>query len=277
VSIPYFPMYPTDYEADTAHLSLEEDGAYNRLLRLMWMTPGCSVPDDAAWIARRMRVDMVTYLRLVEPIADEFCKRVGGRIVSPRLQREWEKIAETSRKHSEAAKKRWNMQGTEIPQKDVMPSISQADAKHMQPEPYPEPYPDKKKVEAKASLALADQDECFRHFNETAERVGWAKVQVFSQPRRAALSQRIKSVGGVDQWCEAINRAALSPLLTGQSNSGWRADFDWLAKPANFTKVMEGNYDERNAAGNHNGAGTRPGPHNALMAGFAMAADRLKN
>ncbi|MCP5097247.1 MAG: YdaU family protein, partial [Chloroflexi bacterium] len=36
MSLPYFPMYPTDFEADTSHLTLEEDGAYNRLLRLMW-------------------------------------------------------------------------------------------------------------------------------------------------------------------------------------------------------------------------------------------------
>ena len=33
--LPYFPLYPTDFEADTSHLTLEEDGAYNRLLRLM--------------------------------------------------------------------------------------------------------------------------------------------------------------------------------------------------------------------------------------------------
>ena len=149
MSIPYFPLYPTDYEADTAHLSLEEDGAYNRLLRLMWMTPGCSVPDDAVWIARRMRVDTVTFLRLVEPIIDEFCKRIGGRVVSPRLQSEWEKIAETSRKHSDAAKKRWNLQGVKNKVKVDMPSISVADAMHMQPEPYPEPYPEPKPQEKK--------------------------------------------------------------------------------------------------------------------------------
>lgn len=50
MSLPYFPMFPTDFEAKTSHLTLAEDGAYNRLLRLMWMTPGCSLPDDDAWI-----------------------------------------------------------------------------------------------------------------------------------------------------------------------------------------------------------------------------------
>jgi len=55
MSMPYFPMFPTDFEADTSHLTLAEDGAYNRLLRLVWMSPGCSLPDDDAWILRRMR------------------------------------------------------------------------------------------------------------------------------------------------------------------------------------------------------------------------------
>jgi hypothetical protein len=106
-----------------------------------------------------------------------------------------------------------------------------------------------KKEEAKASSDAADLDACFQHFNATAERVGWSRVQSKTNPRLAALSQRIKSVGGADKWREAINRAAMSPLLTGQSGSGWRADFDWLAKPANFTKLMEGNYDQRSGNG----------------------------
>ena len=73
MSLPYFPMYPTDFEAKTSHLTLEEDGAYNRLLRLMWMTPGCSLPDSDAWIMRRMRCDADTFERVVLVVIDEFC------------------------------------------------------------------------------------------------------------------------------------------------------------------------------------------------------------
>lgn len=85
MSLPYFPMFPSDFEAKTSHLTLEEDGAYNRLLRLSWMTPGCSLPDDPAWIARRMRVDMATFERVVAPIISEFMVREDGRVISPML------------------------------------------------------------------------------------------------------------------------------------------------------------------------------------------------
>ena len=95
-ALPYFPMYPTDFEAKAGYLTLEEDGAYNRLLRIMWMTPGCSVPDDPAWIARRMKVDSDTYQRVVSPIIDEFMDCRNQRVFNSRLSEEYAK-----------AKKRW--------------------------------------------------------------------------------------------------------------------------------------------------------------------------
>lgn len=89
MSLPYFNLYPSDFEAKTSHLTLEEDGAYNRLLRLCWMTPGCSLPDDDAWIMRRMRVDAETYERVVRVVLDEFFTRENGRVSNAMLT-EWQ-------------------------------------------------------------------------------------------------------------------------------------------------------------------------------------------
>ncbi len=138
MSLPYFPMYPTDFEADTAHLSLAEDGAYNRLLRLMWMTPGCSLPDDNAWIARRMRADTDTMATVVLPVIAEFMERKGGRVVSPRLQREWKKVDETSRLRSEAGKKGGRPKVVENKHEHEKPGFDFDKARPKQPEPEPE-------------------------------------------------------------------------------------------------------------------------------------------
>jgi uncharacterized protein YdaU (DUF1376 family) len=243
MSLPYFPMYPSDFEADTSHLSLAEDGAYNRLLRLMWMTPGCSLPDDPAWITRRLRVSAGDFQSIVAPLLDEFFKRSGGRVYSPRLRREWEKVDETSRRRSEAGKKGGRPKDTEKKAQSEKPGFDFDKAGPKQPEPEPEPY---KNTEAKASvvrLATDHSSECVERFNRIAARVGWPSVQRLTPPRKAALSHRIADCGGVDEWCEAMERAARSPLLTGQAGRGWLANFDWLLKPANFTKLMEGNYD----------------------------------
>lgn len=83
MSLPYFNLYPTVFEADTSHLTLAEDGAYNRLLRLCWMTPGCSLPDDEAWIMRRMRARTEEEQEAVRVVLGEFFTASGGRLSPP--------------------------------------------------------------------------------------------------------------------------------------------------------------------------------------------------
>jgi uncharacterized protein YdaU (DUF1376 family) len=144
-------MYPADFEADTSHLTLEEDGAYNRLLRLMWMTPGCSLPDDPAWIARRMRVTAEVYEKVIAPLMAEFFKRANGRVYSPRLRKEWEKVDETSRRRSEAGKKGGRPKAIENKQHEQKAGFDFDKAGPKQPEP----EPDREKREANASQKKA--------------------------------------------------------------------------------------------------------------------------
>lgn len=84
---PYIPLYVDDYEAATAHLTPEEDGVYNRLLRLSWRTQGCSLPNDPAWIARKIRLSADDFERVCRPILGEFFELWRRRWYSPALQR----------------------------------------------------------------------------------------------------------------------------------------------------------------------------------------------
>lgn len=90
MSVPYFRFYPTDFEADTSHLSMIEDGAYNRLLRLCWMTPGCSLPDDEVWIFRRCRARTDEEQEAIRAVLSEFFCCEKQRVFSARLMREFE-------------------------------------------------------------------------------------------------------------------------------------------------------------------------------------------
>lgn len=103
--LPHMPLFVDDFEAATAHLNLEEDGAYNRLLRLCWRTAGGSVPDDDAWIQRRMRVDPETYQRLVLPIIDEFFTRARGRVFQKRQREIFDSVSNSVHLRKEAGKK----------------------------------------------------------------------------------------------------------------------------------------------------------------------------
>ena len=145
MSLPYFPMYPTDFEAKTSHLTLEEDGAYNRLLRLMWMTPGCSLPDDDAWIMRRMRCSEDRDCEIVLAVIAEFFNRKGGRIVNSRLAKEWQKTDLAHRKRVSAG----SMGGKAKALKTNNTEPSNATPMLKQPEPEPEPI--EKEIQANAS------------------------------------------------------------------------------------------------------------------------------
>lgn len=120
MSTPFMPFYVSDFEADTGHLTLEEDGAYNRLLRLCWRTTGCSVPNDSKWIARRMKVDVATFENIVLPIIDEFFTIKNGRVFQVRQLAEFNKTQakvkaarENGKKGGRPAKRKKNNNKTE--------------------------------------------------------------------------------------------------------------------------------------------------------------------
>ena len=60
--------------------------------------------------------------------------------------------------------------------------------------------------------------------------------------RKRAIKARLKDYG-LEEIKRAFSLAGQSDFLKG--SSGWQASFDWLMKPANMTKVLEGNYTNR--------------------------------
>ena len=270
MSLPYFPMFPTDFEAKTSHLTLAEDGAYNRLLRLMWMTPGCSLPDDDKWIMRRMRVDQSTFDDVVLIVIDEFCTRENGRVSNAKLTRVFTSSNDAHQKRVSAGSKGGKAKALNTNDS----SSSNAQAKPKQPEPEPEPY---KKEDTNVSLsvsppAIDDVAIAVSAYNVTASRVGWPVVQKLSPARRAAISARLKEAGGSEGWNVALSKAEASPFLTGQTSRTFRASFDFLTNASNFTKLMEGNYDPRNSNGTEPNARTGHGIGSGTADAFASVA-----
>lgn len=104
------------------------------------------------------------------------------------------------------------------------------------------------RVEPQAILPVFVDDvaEAVAAYNDAAGRCGWPKVQKMNLARRAALKGRLRDCGGLDGWVYAIGRAEASDFICGRTARPWPGfSFDWLVAPANFTKLMEGNYDSR--------------------------------
>jgi uncharacterized protein YdaU (DUF1376 family) len=140
MSLPYLPLFIDDYEAATAHLSMLEDGAYNRLLRLCWRSPGCKLPNDEAWIMRKMRATQEAEQAAVKSVLSEFFTVGRGKIWSKRLLEVHlqKSVAHSSR--IEAGKKGAAAKSLKTNKSD----FSNAKAMLKQPEPEPEPEPEPK-------------------------------------------------------------------------------------------------------------------------------------
>ena len=75
--------------------------------------------------------------------------------------------------------------------------------------------------------------------------------------RKSMVNARVKEFG-INAVYKAIHRASESSFLNGGGSKGFIADFDWVFRPNNFPKVLEGNYDDvkpnnMNGNGNTNG------------------------
>ena len=82
-------------------------------------------------------------------------------------------------------------------------------------------------------------------FNGMMDEHGAAipRIKSLQGKRKAALNARIHDYGE-EAVLEAIRKASTSPFLNGRGSSVFVASFDWIMRPNNFPKVVEGNYDD---------------------------------
>jgi hypothetical protein len=67
------------------------------------------------------------------------------------------------------------------------------------------------------------------------------QIKSMHENRKKAIQSIIKKEG-IQKLIEAFRLAGQSDFLTGQNDRSWTADFDWILKPQNFYKILEGKY-----------------------------------
>jgi uncharacterized protein YdaU (DUF1376 family) len=88
-SLQWFRFFVSDFDADTHWLSAAEAGAYLRLLMLAWRTPECSIPIEASWIKKRLRITSEAEFASYETVLAEFWQIKDGRFHNKRLTEEY--------------------------------------------------------------------------------------------------------------------------------------------------------------------------------------------
>jgi len=71
-------------------------------------------------------------------------------------------------------------------------------------------------------------------------------IQSMTESRKKAVKARVGEYGK-ESVRTVFNNILKSQFLIGNNDKNWRADFDWIFKAKNYTKILEGNYNGERA------------------------------
>ncbi|HEX2528490.1 MAG TPA: DUF1376 domain-containing protein [Geminicoccus sp.] len=192
---PAMPFYTDAYLADTTHLTTEEHGAYLLLLFAAWRSPGCSLRDDDAFLARVAKVSLDRWLKRIKPVMLPFWRIHDGAWTQKKQQSVREKLGAISKKRAEAGR-----QGRELkPLADQEAAPANEGANGQQPAPYPKPKTKTKQTPPLVPLpgedGVGDLDAEFETWWQANPRkVGRQKAaEAYRQARQEATAEQLAS------------------------------------------------------------------------------------
>lgn len=97
---------------------------------------------------------------------------------------------------------------------------------------------------AKPTREHVPYQEVVEKFNEIC--LSLPQVQKLTPARRQAIKGRCSEYS-VPEIVDVFRRAENSDFLSGRNGNWNGCSFDWLMKPANFLKVLEGNYENKSS------------------------------
>lgn len=85
-----------------------------------------------------------------------------------------------------------------------------------------------------------DHEAVMRFWNEHHRSM--SAIKFMTDARKEAV-RRIAREHSTEELMEVILKAEASDFMNGLTGKKWKAGFDWVMKPSNFVKILEGNYD----------------------------------
>ena len=84
------------------------------------------------------------------------------------------------------------------------------------------------------------------------------KVTSMTDKRKKAVKARTAE-HGKQAIMTVFNNVLQSPFLLGNNDRNWSCDFDWIFRPTNFIKILEGNYNGKSGNSVQAGGAYTPG------------------
>ena len=103
---------------------------------------------------------------------------------------------------------------------------------------------DKDKDEEKENAADAACERVVESFHSLCPAL--PRVSRLTRKRRQAIKKALRD-RSTQELCDAFEKVSQSSFLCGEGG-GWQADFDWILKPDNLLRIIEGSYAGREPA-----------------------------
>ena len=251
----YYQFNIGDYASHTRHLSLMEDIAYRRLLDAYYLHEQ-PLNNSLASVARL--IGMREYEEEVQAVLTEFFESTEQGWISSRADKEiahyHSKIEQASKAGKASAERRFNARSTKVQPTNNQEPITINQEPNLVISP-PSGEPEAKK------LPICNHESVINLYHEHLPTL--RRVEVWNDARRGFLRQRWREVAeelsknGEIQHADVLNwfseffqHIATSRFLTGRVNDksgrSFAADLEWILRPSNFAKIIEGKYHGTN-------------------------------
>lgn len=268
--LPSMPLFCDAYLGDTMPLSLEEHGAYLKILIVTWNNNGQPLPDDDVRMARILGISLARWRDKIKPAISPFFDMTGGTFVQSRLEKEWAYCKKISQNARDKAVKSHEAKYLKKNDTCVATAHAQQVLDTCLPIPIPIPIKEKtvssyedtvsKKADADASATRAKVEksaavvekkkqveaECKAAvdcWNEMAAANKLSEIEVMTASRKAKLAARIKQAGSIERFMSVIREMPNNPFFLGDNGRNWLATFDFVLQEKSFTKLLENGYD----------------------------------
>ena len=251
----YYQFNIGDYLSHTKHLDLMEDLAYRRLLDLYYLHER-PLNSGIASVARQ--IGMRDQETEVKTVLEEFFDLSDDGWINQRADKEIKhfhsKIDQASRAGKASAERRMSARSTDVQLTNNQEPITNNQLKPSICPPDGEPDPPKK-------LPGCDHKAVIELYHQNLPTM--RRVEVWNETRAGYLRQRWREVAAelaqtndidannvLNWWEQFFQSVSKSRFLTGRVNGkdgrAFVADLEWILKPSNFAKIVEGKYHGNN-------------------------------
>lgn len=234
----YFKRNIGDYHKKAGRLSMLEHGAYTLLIDSCYDREKFPTRDEAMdWCWARTTSEIAA----VEFVLSKFFDLVDGRYVQNRIREEIEEYNKKALQNKEIAIARENARKLKREQ-DEHESCTD---RHLTNNQKPLTNNQKPVINnVPSEREHVPVDDLIKLFNSSFETI--PEVKIINDKRRAAVRKRWlenKNMQNLERWKAFFDYIKQSDFLMGRTVKPWSGlCFDWIFAPANFAKIIEGNY-----------------------------------